>query len=102
MAAISAGYADGLIRALSNGASAFVSGQKVPLAGRVSMDLITLDVTDVDCAAGDLVELLGPHQSIDDLARSAGTIGHEILTSLGNRYDREYRNAQFDPVARLA
>ena len=90
IATISAGYADGLIRALSNGANAFIGGQPVPLAGRVSMDLITLDVTDTDCAAGDSVELLGPNQSIDDLAKAAGTIGHEILTSLGTRYRRTY------------
>ena len=88
LATISAGYADGLIRYLSHGATAFIGGQPVPFAGRVSMDLITLDVTDSDCAPGDMVELLGPRQSIDDLARAAGTIGHEILTSLGKRYAR--------------
>ena len=91
IATISAGYADGLIRALSGGATGFVGGQPVPFAGRVSMDLITLDVTDVACAPGDMVEILGPNQSIDDLAKSAGTIGHEILTSLGSRYQRDYR-----------
>ena len=90
IATISAGYADGVHRALSNGATAFINDHPVPLAGRVSMDLITLDVTDVPCAAGDMVELLGPNQSIDDLAKAAGTIGHEILTSLGSRYARHY------------
>lgn len=90
VATLSAGYADGLIRYLSHGARAFVCGRAVPLAGRVSMDLITLDVTDVDCAPGDMVEILGPNQSIDALARDAGTIGHEILTSLGPRYRRQY------------
>jgi alanine racemase len=54
------------------------------------MDLITLDVTDFDCQPGDRVEILGPNQSIDDLAKAAGTIGHEILTSLGRRYARAY------------
>ncbi|MEM7742062.1 MAG: alanine racemase [Pseudomonadota bacterium] len=88
IATISAGYADGLIRALSGGAQAFIDGQPVPFAGRVSMDLITLDVTDCPCVPGDMVELLGPNQSIDDLAAAAGTIGHEILTSLGRRYAR--------------
>lgn len=90
IATISAGYADGLIRALGDGAQVFLEGQPIPTAGRVSMDLITLDVTDVGCNPGDMVEILGPNQSIDDLARSAGTIGHEILTSLGRRYRREY------------
>lgn len=90
IATISAGYADGLIRAMGAGATGFVDGQPVPFAGRVSMDLITLDVTGCDCAPGDMVEILGPNQSIDDLARSAGTIGHEILTSLGSRYARTY------------
>ena len=91
IATISAGYADGLIRYLSHGATAYVRGQPVPFAGRVSMDLITLDVTDCSCAPGEMVEILGPNQSIDDLAKSAGTIGHEILTSLGSRYSRVYR-----------
>lgn len=93
IATISAGYADGLIRALSSGASAHLNGQVVPFAGRVSMDLITLDVTDIDCAPGGRIELLGPNQSIDDLASAAGTIGHEILTSLGARYARRYIEA---------
>lgn len=92
IATISAGYADGLIRALSNGANAYIGGQPVPLAGRVSMDLITLDVTDCPCGPGDRVELLGPNQSIDTVAAAAGTIGHEILTSLGSRYRRTYSN----------
>lgn len=91
IATISAGYADGLIRAIGEGtATAYIHGQPAPFAGRVSMDLITLDVTQIPCAAGDPVELIGPNQSIDDIARSAGTIGHEILTSLGSRYTRTY------------
>lgn len=91
IATVSIGYADGLARACSNRARAFIDGQPAPFAGRVSMDLITLDVTGVDCAAGDMVEILGPNQSIDDLAKTGGTIGHEILTSLGHRYQREYQ-----------
>ena len=88
IATISAGYADGLLRYLSHGATGFIRGEPAPFAGRVSMDLITLDVTNTACAPGDMVEILGANQSIDDLARSAGTIGHEILTSLGKRYAR--------------
>jgi len=91
VATISGGYADGLNRALGNGAVVFIDGQPVPFAGRVSMDLITIDVTDCPQAAlGTMVELLGPHQSVDDLAAAAGTIGYEILTSLGSRYTRRY------------
>ena len=90
LATVCAGYADGLIRALGTGrATGFVAGRPAPLAGRVSMDLITLDVTGLpDIRPGTPVEFLGPNQSIDDLAAAAGTIGHEILTSLGGRYAR--------------
>lgn len=90
IATIGLGYADGVIRATGGRGRAFIGGRPVPFAGRVSMDLITLDVTGVPCAAGAMVEILGPHQGIDDLADAAGTIGHEILTSLGGRYRREY------------
>ena len=96
IATLSGGYDDGLIRALganarNGGATGFIDGQPLPFAGRVSMDLITLDVTDCPAAApGAMVEIVGPHQSIDDLAAAAGTIGHEILTSLGSRYRRRY------------
>jgi alanine racemase len=93
IATIGLGYADGLIRAASTRGAARIGGRIVPFAGRVSMDLITLDVTDVGCAPGDMVELLGPDQGIDALAGMAGTIGHEVLTSLGGRYRREYIGA---------
>ncbi|SEK28194.1 alanine racemase [Roseovarius nanhaiticus] len=89
IATISAGYADGLLRALSGRASVWADEVRCPLAGRVSMDLIGVDITD---AAGDpkTVSLLGPDQTVDDLADAAGTIGYEILTSLGARYNRRY------------
>jgi alanine racemase len=99
IATLSSGYADGLIRAMganavNGGATGYLDGQPLPFAGRVSMDLIGLDVTDCPAAApGAMVEILGPHQSIDDLAAAAGTIGHEILTSLGSRYRRRYTEA---------
>ena len=60
-----------------------------PAVGRVSMDLITVDVTDLPEDPGYLT-LLGPHQGVDRLAAAAGTIGYEVLTSLGNRYSRQY------------
>jgi alanine racemase len=99
LALVSVGYADGFLRAASasdtkSGADAIVAGQRCPLAGRVSMDLIAIDVTDVPDVSvqrGSLVELLGPEIGVDDLAARAGTIGYEVLTSLGRRYHRIYR-----------
>ncbi|MHA1530082.1 MAG: alanine racemase [Alphaproteobacteria bacterium] len=94
IATLSSGYADGLMRSLSCGATGYLDGQPLPFTGRVSMDLIGLDVTGCPAAApGAMVEIVGPHQSIDDLAAAAGTIGHEILTSLGSRYRRRYTGA---------
>jgi len=91
VATLSAGYADGLIRALS-GANVFAGPIPCPVIGRVSMDLITVDVTHLDEVPPTL-SLLGAQQSIDDLAANAGTIGYEILTSLGSRYNRRYTGA---------
>ncbi len=91
VATIAAGYADGLIRAMGGRARAFRGGAALPVIGRVSMDLITLDATDApDLAENAMVSLLGPQQGVDDLAAAAGTIGYEILTSLGTRYARRY------------
>jgi alanine racemase len=89
IATVSGGYADGLIRALGNGAQLWHGSQPVPLVGRVSMDLITADVTDLSELPG-VLSILGPDQTVDALAANAGTIGYEILTSLGPRYQRRY------------
>jgi alanine racemase len=89
IATVSGGYADGLIRALGNGATLTHEGRKLPVVGRVSMDLITVDVTDLAQVPSHL-QLIGQHQSVDTVAEFAGTIGYEILTSLGARYDRVY------------
>ncbi len=89
IATLAAGYADGLIRALSNGAALWHGDIHCPLVGRVSMDLITADVTDLDDMP-EALTILGPDQGVDTLAHAAGTIGYEILTSLGARYDRRY------------
>lgn len=99
LAVISVGYADGFLRGASatdtkSGADVIVAGERCPLAGRVSMDLIVADVTDVQGPAvsrGDHVTLLGDGIGVDDLAARAGTIGYEVLTSLGRRYRRIYR-----------
>jgi len=96
IAAIPVGYADGWPRHLGNAGSAFIEGIRVPIVGRVSMDSITLDVTDVPdilLYPGAPVELIGPHQTIDAVAADAGTISYEILTQLGQRYHREVRAA---------
>lgn len=92
IATISAGYADGVIRQMSNGFQVWANGRPIQAAGRVSMDLVTLDVTDhPELVEGAAVSLMGADQTIDDLADAAGTIGYEILTALGSRYDRRYR-----------
>jgi len=91
---IGVGYADGFLRSLSNSASAFIGGVRVPVIGRVSMDLITIDVTAIparDTHPGALVDLIGPEHTADDLAMEAGTIGYEILSALGQRFERRYQ-----------
>ena len=99
IAVVAVGYADGYLRAASAsdespGGNAIVAGKRCPLAGRVSMDLLAIDVTDLpDNAArrGDLVTLIGGEMTVDAVANAAGTIGYEVLTSLGRRYHRVYR-----------
>jgi len=93
IATIAAGYADGLLRHLSNSGYVAVGGRCAPVVGRVSMDSITLDVTalgDAAPGAGDFVDVIGDGHDQDALAREAGTIGYEVLTSLGARYHRVY------------
>jgi alanine racemase len=91
IATVAAGYADGVLRSLSNAATARFDGKPVPLVGRVSMDLATFDVTDQPAAiAGKMLELIGLEHDADALALEAGTNGYEILTSLGRRYQRRY------------
>ncbi|MEX0281932.1 MAG: alanine racemase [Arenibacterium sp.] len=89
LATLSAGYADGLIRAMGGNAQLFDRQTPCPLVGRVSMDLLTVDVSDLD-QDPDYLTLICPEQSVDQVADAAGTIGYEILTSLGSRYSRSY------------
>jgi alanine racemase len=99
IAVVAVGYADGYLRAASSsdhapGADAIVAGKRCPIAGRISMDLLAIDITALPGKAarrGDLVTLIGDEITVDDLARAAGTIGYEVLTSLGQRYHRIYR-----------
>lgn len=105
LAIVGAGYADGWQRALSGsgvklraaipaGGYGVIDGQRVPIIGRVTMDLTSFDITDLPedaVRAGDYVSLFGDGITLDEAARSAGTIGYELLTSLGKRYERRYR-----------
>lgn len=92
IATVGVGYADGYLRSLSGRGAAWIGELAVPVIGRVSMDLITLDITRVpEARPGTMVELIGPHHDVDALAAEAGTIGYEILTGLGHRFRRRYR-----------
>ena len=95
IATVAAGYADGYLRALSGRSLGILHGVAVPLVGRVSMDLTSFDVTEVPNAApGDRLVLIGGEGNTpDDIAARAGTIGYEVLTSLGARYHRHYEGA---------
>ncbi len=91
------GYADGLLRTLSNRGFGVIAGVKCPIVGRVSMDLVTLDVTEVpepSARAGAAVEFIGPNQTVDELAAAAGTMPYEIYTRLGDRITRQYTGAR--------
>ena len=91
LATLGIGYADGWPRSLGGTGSAWHTGQRLPIVGRISMDSITVDLTALApdaLAEGDFVELLGPFQSLADVARDAGTIAYEILTRLGTRSER--------------
>jgi alanine racemase len=94
-AIVGVGYGDGWMRSLSHRGCGFLAGTRVPLLGRVSMDLVTFDVSAIPPALahpGAMIELLGANYGVDDAAADAGTIGYEILTALGPRYHRIYRD----------
>ena len=100
IATVPVGYADGYLRSASNRASVHIAGLPAPLVGRVSMDMITLDVTDIPtryAQPGAPVDLIGGAHPVDALAAEAGTIGYEILTSLGMRYRRRYIENASEP-----
>ena len=96
LATAAIGYADGWPRSLSHRGCGWLAGKRVPLLGRVSMDLATFDVSAVPPDAlypGNMIELIGEHYGVDDVAADAGTIGYEILTAIGARHHRVYRDA---------
>src|SRR5438874_3636286 len=109
LAIVSAGYADGYFRAAGSndgtrGAEVVVAGKRCPIAGRVSMDLIAVDITDLEKNAvrrGHMATLIGDGITVDELAHHFGTIGYEVLTSLGPRYARVYKGgaATVEPAA---
>jgi alanine racemase len=102
LAIIAAGYADGYFRAAGSndgtrGADVVIAGQRCPIAGRISMDLIAADITDLPANAarrGHMATLIGEGVTIDELGRHFGTIAYEVLTSLGRRYERAYKAGQ--------
>jgi alanine racemase len=99
IAVLAGGYADGILRAAGAsdrrvGAEVVIAGKRCPLIGRISMDLMAVDVTDIpeyELKRGDYATILGEGISVDDLAAHAGTLGYEVLTNLGHRYARLYR-----------
>jgi alanine racemase len=107
IAIVSAGYADGYFRAASasdgtRGAEVIVAGKRCPVAGRISMDLMAVDITDLPPNAvrrGHMVTLIGEGITVDELAHHFGTIGYEVLTSLGRRYARIYKGGAAEATA---
>ena len=98
IAVIAAGYADGYFRSAGGvdgmrSAEVIINRKRCPIAGRISMDLMAIDVTDLPKPPrrGDLVTLIGGGITVDELAKHFGTIGYEVLTSLGSRYARVYK-----------
>ncbi|WP_116653668.1 alanine racemase [Pelagibacterium sediminicola] len=99
LAIVGIGYADGFFRSLSGiggqmGGKVAINGALAPILGRISMDMTAIDITDVPgfVQPGDLVEVLGPNVTVDDVADAARTIGYEILTTLNGRFPRRYVN----------
>ena len=97
LATVGLGYADGVPRLLSNCGRVWCAGQFAPIVGRVSMDLLSIDVTHIESlSAGDWVEVFGAHISVDEVAELAQTIGYEVLTGLGPRPQRSYQTDYLD------
>ncbi len=99
LATAAIGYADGWLRSLSHRGCGWLAGKRVPLLGRLSMDLATFDVSAVPATElypGNMIELIGEHYGVDTAAADAGTIGYEMLTALGTRHHRVYRETPSD------
>jgi alanine racemase len=110
LAIVAAGYADGYFRAASSndgtrGADVVVAGKRCPIAGRISMDLMAVDVTDLDKNAvrrGHMATLIGEGITVDEVAHHFGTIAYEVLTSLGRRFARIYKGGNAEAVTEAA
>ena len=110
LAIVAAGYGDGYFRAASandgtRGAEVVVAGKRCPVAGRISMDLMAVDITDLPPNAarrGHMATLIGEGITVDELAHHFGTIGYEVLTSLGKRYARIYKGGDAPPPIQAA
>lgn len=96
IATVALGYADGLMRAIGNRGSVAIAGVRAPIVGRVSMDLVTVDVTDVPPVALSTdaeAEFFGDTIPVEEIARAADTVAYEVLTSLTPRVPRHYQGA---------
>ena len=90
IAILAGGYGDGLLRSIPNGAQVLLNGLRVPLTGRVSMDMIAVDVTELPAVSvGDRAELWGPNLPVEELAAAAGTIPYELLCGVSQRVPLE-------------
>jgi alanine racemase len=95
IATLPIGYADGYLRASANRGHVYIAGYFAKIVGRISMDLINVDVTDIPSVhteLGSMVEVIGDHCTPDEIAMNCGTIGYEVLTAIGSRYDKLYLN----------
>ena len=90
LATIGVGYGDGYFYGATGKAMVSINGKKCSIIGRITMDLMMVDVTDMDIGIGDRVELIGDVITVDEVAKASGTIGYEVLTNLGGRYKRRY------------
>ncbi|MGQ4276828.1 alanine racemase [Pseudidiomarina sp. E22-M8] len=92
IATLAIGYADGYPRHAPNGTPIWLNGQRVPLAGTVSMDMLTVDVTELECVnVGDEAELWGPNLAVNEVAEAVGTISYELLCRVSSRVPRHFK-----------
>jgi alanine racemase len=90
---VSCGYADGYPRHAPSGTPLLVRGQRVPLVGRVSMDMLAVDLSDLpEAQVGDAVQVWGAQLPVDEVANAADTIGYELLSKVTQRVPRRYFN----------
>ena len=96
IATVGVGYADGYLRSLSSNSYVFFNGIKMPVIGRISMDCITIDISSSPTGSiklGEFIEIIGNNFTIDDIAKAANTVPHEILSGLGKRHFRQYSHS---------